>query len=299
MISLIKKIIKKTRKAFDNNYYLEDSIKNQLVIQKYESLSFNSSASGIDDNLRFENKLIVSLTTYGFRINDVYLTIESILNQTVKPNKVILWLDHSFKNKRLPIVLQKQMERGLEIQFCEDVRSYTKLIPTLEKYPDSIIITIDDDMIYTHDFIEYLVNSYLNNPNKIYFYRGHKIVFDKNKNLMPYKNWVKEGAQGSSLLNVPTGVCGVLYPPNCFHEDITNRELFMKLCPHADDIWFKAMSYLKNIECEKIETGKAANDKFVYVNTAIETSLSNINNVQGMNDVQIKQVFDFYKINFD
>lgn len=298
MNNILKKVYKKIRKIFDNNFNIEKIIRNQLVLQNYETLSLNSVDLGIDKKVLLGNQLIVSLTTYGHRINDVHLTIESILHQTVKPNKVILWLDNRLKNNVLPIFLQKQMKRGLEIEFCEDIGSYTKLVPTLKKYPDSIIITVDDDMVYTYDFIEHFVNSYLKNPNKIYFYRGHKIVFDKNKKLKSYKDWVKEGASGCSLLNVPTGVCGVLYPPNCFHNDVTNHKLFLELCPHADDIWFKVMTYLKGFECEKIETGKDPNEKFVYINTALETSLSNINNVQGMNDVQIKQVFNFYKIKF-
>lgn len=295
----VKNFINKIRSAFNNSYYVENIVKSQLVIHKYENLSFESKNKGITEDVNYGHQLIVSLTTYGSRINDVYLTIESMLHQTIKPNKIILWLDYSFKNKKLPIVLQKQQERGLEIEFCEDIRSYTKLVPTIEKYPNSIIVTIDDDMIYTYDFIENLVNAYEINPNKIYFYRGHKIVFDNNKNIKSYIDWVRQGAKDSSLLNVPTGVCGVLYPPNCFYEDVTKKEIFMKICPYADDIWFKAMSYLKKIECEKIETGKDANEKFIYINTAVGTSLSNINNVQGMNDLQIKQVFDFYKIKFD
>lgn len=295
----VKNFINKIRSAFNNSYYVENIVKSQLVIHKYENFSFESKNIGITEDINYGHQLIVSLTTYGSRINDVYLTIESMLHQTIKPNKIILWLDYSFKNKKLPIVLQKQQERGLEIKFCEDIRSYTKLVPTIEKYPNSIIVTIDDDMIYTYDFIENLVNAYEINPNKIYFYRGHKIVFDNNKNIKSYIDWVRQGAKDSSLLNVPTGVCGVLYPPNCFYEDVTKKEIFMKICPYADDIWFKTMSYLKGIECEKIETGKDANEKFIYINTAVETSLSNINNIQGMNDVQIKQVFEFYKIKFN
>jgi len=40
------------------------------------------------------------------------------------------------------------------------------------------------------------------------------------------------------------GGAGVLYPPDCFHQDITRRDLFMTLAPTTDDVWFKVMLYL-------------------------------------------------------
>ena len=292
----VNKIIYKIRQAFYKINNLDQIINNQITINRYVSLAMMSTEKGTCDDLLFEHPMIVSLTTYGLRINEVYLTVESLLHQTVKPNRIILWLDNSFKNSNIPFVLREQEKRGLEICYCEDIRSYTKLIPTLEVYPNSVIVTVDDDMIYTPDFIEHLANAYQKDNAKIYFYRGHKIVFDKKGNLASYLNWVKAGANGSSILNLPTGVCGVLYPPNCFHKDVTNRKVFMDICPYADDIWFKAMSLLNGVECEKIETGKDANEKFVYVETAVLYSLSNVNNVQGMNDVQISKVFEKYNL---
>ena len=41
-------------------------------------------------------KVIVSLTSYKPRINDVKYTIYSLLNQSFPPDKLILWLDEDF-----------------------------------------------------------------------------------------------------------------------------------------------------------------------------------------------------------
>lgn len=292
----IKNLISKFRSSWHKFNNLDQIINSQLIINKYNYLAMISTEKGTQDFLIFDYPVIISLTTYGKRINEVYLVIESLLHQTQKPNRIILWLDNSFRNSSIPLTLLNQQKRGLEIFYCEDIKSYTKLVPTLRSFPDSIIITIDDDMIYTADFVEYLVDGYKRNNSKIYFYRGHKIVFDKNGNFAPYSYWVNAGAKNSSIYNLPTGVCGILYPPNCFHKDVTDERIFMDLCPHGDDIWFKAMSLLKGVECEKIETGKDANDKFIYLETAVNYSLSNINNVQGMNDIQIRKVFERYNL---
>ena len=39
-----------------------------------------------------ETNSIISLTTYGVRTNKVYITLDSIFSQSVRPYKVILWL---------------------------------------------------------------------------------------------------------------------------------------------------------------------------------------------------------------
>lgn len=97
-----------------------------------------------------DRELIVSLTSYGCRVNSVALTIESIFQQTVKPNRIILWLssDEFLCLEDLPYSLRKLQERGLDILFCEDIRSFKKLIPTIKLYPEADILTIDDDVLY-------------------------------------------------------------------------------------------------------------------------------------------------------
>ena len=45
------------------------------------------------------SNIVVSLTTYGERTRLVHITIDTLLNQSVKPQKVILWLsENEFPN---------------------------------------------------------------------------------------------------------------------------------------------------------------------------------------------------------
>lgn len=88
------------------------------------------------------NNLIISLTSHPKRIKNSHIAIESLLKQTIKADKVILWLGKDkFPNKEqdLPNELLKLREKGLTIEWCKDIGSYTKLIPALKKYPNSII----------------------------------------------------------------------------------------------------------------------------------------------------------------
>lgn len=251
---------------------------------------------GINNSSCFENekKIIVSLTTYGKRFYEVYLTIESIMQQTLKPNKIILWLADDMKVLDIPILLQNQVKRGLTIDYCKDIRSYKKLIPTLERYPNDIIITIDDDIIYQPDLIENFVNAYKTDPTKVYCCRMHRMTFDKDSNLLPYKNWNFECNDSiESTTNFATGCGGIMYPPKCFHPDILKSEIFTDLCPNADDVWFYTMARLNNVTCKKVYT----HEPIFFENVKNqETALCTLNVTDGGNDIQIQKVFEKYNI---
>ena len=286
----LKTIIANLTRDYANPYY-------GIVRQNYHNLFLTSKESGVTNKEYGGQELIISLTSYGNKLQLLYLTIESLLQQTVKPNRIILWLDQTKYDKyeSIPETLHRQEKRGLEIRLCEDVRSYTKLVPAILYFPNAVTISADDDIIYPIDFVERLYKAYVNDPSKIYFYRGHYMLFENDGSPKPYIDWVKRGAKGCDIYNFPTGVSGIIYPPHCYHEDMTNKELFLKLCPHADDVWFKAMTYLKGTLCEKIESPHY-DSLFIPLDVESESSLQRINVVNGGNDKQIKKVFDYYQI---
>lgn len=292
--------IKQTIAALYTNIMRMDVISNNNAVRSmYQQLYLTDMSCGTtQDCFCIDGKeLIVSLTSYGNKLQLLYLTIESLFHQTIKPNRIIVWLDETKYSdiNSLPMTLLSQKKRGLEIRLCKDVRSYTKLVPAVENFPDSVIITVDDDILYPVDFVERLVKAYNQDSSKVYFYRGHAVMFRSDGKPAPYIEWVKKGANGSSIYNLPTGVSGVLYPPHCFHEDILNSKLFLDLCPYADDVWFKAMTMLKGVECQHIPTPHF--DKlFIPLDIDEENSLQNKNVINGGNDIQIKKVFDYYNI---
>ncbi|MGL5902329.1 MAG: hypothetical protein ACRCZO_06530 [Cetobacterium sp.] len=290
---------KKLINAFKKLYNLDEKIKENLFIIDCEK-------SILEDNLNNilsykeneEQQIIVSLTTYNKRIYDVHLTIESLFRQTVMPNKIVLWLaEDEFNLENIPYMLKKLQKKGLEIGFCKDLKSYKKLIPTLKRYPNDIIITTDDDIIYPYDFIENLYKEYLKDNQCIYFYRGHKITFNKNKTINKYDNWIGDyQGEEKTLLTLPTGIGGILYPAKCFDKEILNENQFMKLAPKADDIWFKAMTLKNGIKCKKIGLAKEFYKKFINLEDGQDIALSKINVGENQNDIQLKAVFDYYNL---
>lgn len=62
----------------------------------------------------------------------------------------------------------------------KDIRSYKKLIPILKKYPNKIIVTADDDVIYKKDWLERLYKDHLKYPNYILVHRVTKFIYNSN-----------------------------------------------------------------------------------------------------------------------
>lgn len=270
------------------------------LIYDYRVLQLNdyvlhNSERGVTDIRYCDHEIIVSLTTYEPRLYEVYLAIESIMQQTMKANRIVLWLSESLENIVLPYTLQLQMKRGLEVKYCKDIRSYKKLIPALHAYPNEVIITIDDDAMYQIDVIEKLVTSYIQEPSFIYFNRGRRIDLQDGK-LSPYLTWKRCRDTNVSALNFPTGVGGILYPPHIFNNEVFNENVFMDISPYSDDVWFKAMALYNDKLCKKVYTHNKSGDDFLCNLNVQDCALSHINNEQRQNDIQLKNVFEKYDL---
>ncbi len=214
-----------------------------------------------------ETELIVSFTTYSKRIYDAHLVVESIGRQVIKPHRIILWLDkEEFSLENLPEILKKQVHRGLEIEFCNNIRSYKKLIPTLRLNPEANIITIDDDILYPFDMIDRFIKEHKVDRKQVLCNRGHKITKNNDGSIAKYGDWEQEIKSESAGYDIfPTGVGGVFYPAGVFHKEILDEEIFMGIAPSADDIWFKFMTMLTGTKCKIIKREHNFDDEFLSI----------------------------------
>lgn len=118
-------------------------------------------------------QIIISLTTYSRRFNNIPAVLDSIYGQTLLPDKVVLNLAI---DETIPETVQSYIsDHHIEVNRVPDTKVYKKLIPTLRKYPNDCIITIDDDFLYPENMIEDFMNiheKYPHNPIS-----GNRIVF--------------------------------------------------------------------------------------------------------------------------
>lgn len=185
-------------------------------------------------------RVIVSLTTFPARIEVVYKTISTLMQQTVKADEILLWLSpRQFPNRELPSNLTRLRDFGLTIKWCDDIRSYKKLIPTLKEYPNDIIITVDDDYYYDKDLIKTLLEEHKAYPNCIIGGRAMQLVLQRNgKYKLKRRSYIYDDSYLPSFLNPFIGFGGVLYPPHSLHKDVFDEDKFMKIIPTNDDAWF-------------------------------------------------------------
>lgn len=267
--------------------------KNKSKQQKYPPFYVNVSNSGISKTPR-SPKLIVTLTSFPPRIKTLHLTINTLLNQTLKPDMLILWLAHSQfprKEKDLPRKLLRLRKYGLTINWCEDIKSYKKLIPALEKYPTELLVTADDDIFYPENWLEMLYVEYVKNPDIIHCHRAHLIRIQSGS-ILPYKIWEKSShiQQISNLLFCTTGA-GAIFKKSFFHRDVLRVKLFMELSPTADDVWFWAMSVLNDVPVSVLENGYSSP---VVILELQDSGLFRSLNSHGENDRQIAAVVKHY-----
>jgi len=245
-----------------------------------------------------DTELIVSFTTYSKRIHEAHLVVESIAQQTVKPHRLILWLDENeFTLETIPYVLRRQVERGLEVRFCPNYRSYKKLIPTLQDFPDANVITIDDDILYPSDMIEILLKEHQMFPEYVLGHRAHRIRPNSYGEVLPYIDWEWEIKRGGAddLVFITSGG-GTLFPSKCFSREVMNSDVFLEICPNADDVWFKAMSLLNGVKSKKVNDGRAFSERFLPIPGSQDIALFKYNVDECGNDTQLKAVFDKYDL---
>lgn len=190
--------------------------------------------------------VIVSLTSIPGRLKNIHLTVRSLLSQTVKPEKIVLWLNDALRDA-IPQSLGELTGEVFEIRYSGLTCSHRKLVHSLQTFPGRTIVTCDDDVLYATTWLEKLLADHRRYPDAIIAHECRMITRDPaTGELKPYKEWptvIEAGVTSASLL--PIGYGGVLYPPQALAADTCDADLFLRLAPRADDLWFKAMSYLQ------------------------------------------------------
>lgn len=239
-------------------------------------------------------KVIISIASYEKRFSTLHICLENILKQSVKPDKFLLYLDRHYKN--IPQRILNLQQYGLEICFAEkDLKSHNKYFYAMQRYPDDILITLDDDALYPPNLVKQLLDSYKKYPFAVSAGRVHRIRFSANGVVMPYNLWDKE----INLYDFPSmelfanGVGGVLYPPKCMDSRLYDIANIQRLCLYGDDIWLKAMQILKGTPVVAI---RQKHQHPPIINNTQQHGLYIINKLQNRNDSYIKEVFNEYNL---
>lgn len=124
------------------------------------------------DDFFMPERIIVSLTTWSARVDNVPTVLDTIFAQTLPPDLVVLNVAYDLEISQ---TVQNYLDQHhVEIYRCPDTKVYKKLIHTLKRYPDDCVISIDDDWLYPNEMIADFIDVHRKYP--AYPISGNRVV---------------------------------------------------------------------------------------------------------------------------
>jgi hypothetical protein len=240
------------------------------------------------------DNLIISLTTFPPRVGKVHSVVQSLLSQSLRVRKIVLYLSLcEFPDQSIPWALASLQQERFEIRYVPDnIGPYKKLLYALDEFPGCWIATCDDDRVCPPNWLARLWNATLDYPGTIICTRGRRILSQAGE-FRPYEEWPRVKSFGPSFFLLPVGGWGVLYPPSSFPSTVGDRELICTLAPLQDDLWFKVMSLQQDVPCVA-----AGGHKFMQkLEFDDQTNLSDLNKTQ--NDIVWSRLLQHFDLGLD
>ena len=180
-------------------------------------------------------KVIVTLTSFGKRLPNLPVVLNTIFNQTVLPDRVVINLAHY--EMVSDAVLHYLNQHDVEINRVPDTKVYKKLIPTLKRYPEDCVISIDDDFLYPNDMISDFLTIHRKYPQ--FPISGNRVVHYGMQCHCGCASLTKAEYFGDYLSQIDTEVI-----ENCPSDDMVYTFLSTKACHpyiHTENEYFYNM----------------------------------------------------------
>lgn len=247
------------------------------------------------------DNVIVSMTSFPARIKNVWMVVDSICRQKMRPSSINLYLaSEEFPNKvnDLPHILRRYEKYGLRIVWVpENLKPHKKYYYSFQEFPDKAVITIDDDIYYRDDMISRLWKISREEKKTICANRVTPILNSKFE-LSKYNDWGKDQnvTPGMSYNYLAIGTCGVLYPPNVLREKkVLEADSIIRNCLDADDLWLKCHEILNEIP---VKTGPFYCQSIELLGSqSVSLNTSNCDDtVMSGNDIQWGKLNEVYSV---
>jgi hypothetical protein len=232
---------------------------------------------------------VLSLTSYGVRLQSVYYTIESIAAGSILPSRFLLWVDDERAYRSLPETLKRLEGRGLEIGLTDNLGPHTKYFPSLQAmdHLQQPLVTADDDVLYSRHWLAGLLHAHRQDPDVLHCYRAHVVHLEQGR-IAPYTRWTSCTSDRPSFLHFATAVSGNILPPRLLQRLKQEGLAFRNLCPKADDIWLHVNALRCGIRIRQLSTWQR---NYPLLPGTQEVTLSSSNVNMSANDAQIAKTY--------
>lgn len=236
-------------------------------------------------------KLIVSLTSYPARYDNLHLVIDSLLKQSLRADRINLYLFEEEADELPESLLSLQSKRFRIIRVKENIRPHKKYYYAFRDFPNDIIITVDDDYIYPNDLVMNLYRKHLRYKEAVIAGRCRMIRLAKDGELLPYYTWPLYYNEDEPRIDLlATGVGGVLYLPKLLDDRVLDMNELMKLALNQDDLWLKVMEILKGTRTVTVTADWKKAKSLDYEATLFSA------NEKRANDECFRRLLDYYGI---
>jgi len=274
---------------------------------RYILLQYTSTSFWIKKNkTKDQSNVIITLTTLPSRVEGLKATLNSLTNQSLLPEKIILNLPKVSKREKVgyqipsflkdhPLVYINETE--------EDLGPATKLLPTLELYKNELdkqIIVLDDDQIYPKKLVENYIKYGKELPNSALTLCGWTLPknFKHNDREQIFGAIVRLYRKDESIskplqVDCLQGASSYAVKPKLFDQAVFDYSDAPKEAFFVDDIWFGGQLAKKGISVFIVPIssrfGRLRSIKQFY-----EESLSRKINTNGHNNDTLYQYFKSY-----
>lgn len=264
----------------------------KLLNPIYRLMLFNVKNIKTVNKIKRESPILVSLSVSEENFYNVGITLYSVFNQTISPDKVILWVSSKYELSELPYSITQYVKYGLEIRFIDAQDDYTKIIQTLRNFKKYIIVTAEEYIYYPNEWLAKLYISYISNQNDIQVHSVMQVKLADNK-IMPIKKWEQFfKSEDASYKNFPIFDGGVLYPPECFNNEVFREDIYKKKIGTSCQTWFWFMAMISN---RKIRLVKNHINNFSCTNLFYQIKKQyKEKKLSSQTDIQISRLFEYY-----
>ena len=215
-------------------------------------------------------KTIISLTSIPSRFKYISTTLDSLLAQDTKVDKIILYVPKYYQRFNKKLDKLPSVPDGIIAKFSDtDYGPATKILPAIKDFfeEDVRIIFCDDDRIYPENLVSTLISASKKRPNDVIAIEGRDIkdlskfnwqgkdhpratVVQKNyvyriKRALSLGTWKPRKNIKSGYADTFAGFGGVLVYPKFFNNNFFH---IPKECWMNDDIWISGQFEINEVK---------------------------------------------------
>lgn len=244
---------------------------------------------------------VLSVATYAPRFSSIAKVFRALQNQDVLPVETHIWIPREDAPEGLASLPHDALAAfsewgGVSLHWVdEDLGPHNKYYHLLGRGVELPVLTIDDDAILSSGHFRALWEAHLRFPDCVVAGRTHRIGVQEDSgrfSLLPYAEW---GLEQSAIVNkpshalLPTGLGGIMYPPNVLPSYTFDSASIVSTCLYGDDLWLKTMELIADVRVVDCGCGFTQN----LVDGSQACALANENLSNNRNDEYLRLILEF------